>query len=218
MATQHTYTGPAYPPSRAPTDTPLKGRVGILERWRAYSAERERRVLVQWLRRTANRTPDPDPIRRRCDPLLHYRAAAVRTDLLEIAAALERTHNPDPAIVAILNRLAADEPVEPADRLPGLPGRHLPGLPGRPGQRARDPPRRGHPAVPPPGNSPGPGPDRGRVELRQTDQGREGAARGGSEAQDRSRRRARRRHLHRCAPHMPCRPPGQCRATACRSH
>jgi hypothetical protein len=108
MASQHTYSGPAYPPSRAPTDTPLKGRVGIRERWRANRAKRKLRVIVHWLRRTANRTPDPNPISRRCDPLLHYRAAAVRTDLLEIAAALERTHNPDPAIVATLHDLLAN--------------------------------------------------------------------------------------------------------------
>jgi hypothetical protein len=108
MATQHTYTGHAYPPSRALTDTPVKSRVGTLERWRAYRAERERRVIVQWLRRTANRAHDPGPIRRRREALLHYRAAAVRTDLLEIAAALERAHDPDPAIVATLHELLAN--------------------------------------------------------------------------------------------------------------
>jgi hypothetical protein len=110
MATQHTYTGHAYPPSEPLTATPVKGRVGILERSRAYRAERERerRVIVQWLRRTANRAPDPGPIRRRREALLHYRAAAVRTDLLEIAAALERTHDPDPAIVATLHELLAN--------------------------------------------------------------------------------------------------------------
>jgi hypothetical protein len=108
MATRHTYTGPAYAPARAPIDTPVNSRVGILERSRAYRAERERRVLVQWLRRTANRAHDPDPIGRRREALLHYRAAAVRSELLEIAAALERTHNPDQAIVATLHELLAN--------------------------------------------------------------------------------------------------------------
>ena len=41
-----------------------------------------------------------------------------------------------------------------AHRLAGLPRRHLPGLRGRPGQRARDPAGRGHPAVPPPARRP----------------------------------------------------------------
>lgn len=107
MATQDTYTGHAYRPSEV-TATPVKSRVGILERWRSYRAERERRVIVQWLRRTANSTHDPGPIRRRREALLHYRAAAVRTDLLEIAAALERTHDPDPAIIATLRELLAN--------------------------------------------------------------------------------------------------------------
>ncbi len=108
MATQHRYTGHAYPPSRALADTPVKSRVGILERSRAYRAEHERRVIVQWLRRTASRAHDPDPIRRHREMLLRYRAAAVRTELLEIAAALERTHHPDASIIATLHELLAN--------------------------------------------------------------------------------------------------------------
>jgi hypothetical protein len=108
MATQHIYRGRAYPPSPALTDTPVKSAVGILERWHAARTERHRRVIVQWLRRTANRAPDPNAIRRRRAALLHYRAAAVRTDLLEIAAALERAHDPDPAILATLHELLAN--------------------------------------------------------------------------------------------------------------
>jgi hypothetical protein len=38
MATQHTYTGHPYPPSRALTDTPVKSRVGTHERSRVYRA------------------------------------------------------------------------------------------------------------------------------------------------------------------------------------
>jgi hypothetical protein len=108
MATQHTYTGHANPPSRARTDTPVKSRIGILQRSRAYRAERERQVIIQWLRRTANRAHDPGPIRRRRETLLHYRVAAVRTKLLEIAAALDRTYDPDPAIIATLHELLAN--------------------------------------------------------------------------------------------------------------
>jgi hypothetical protein len=40
--------------------------------------------------------------------LLHYRAAAVRTDLLEIAALLERAHDPDPACIEALRALLAN--------------------------------------------------------------------------------------------------------------
>jgi hypothetical protein len=40
--------------------------------------------------------------------LLHYRAAAVRTDLLEIAALIERVDNPDPDCVAALRNLLAN--------------------------------------------------------------------------------------------------------------
>lgn len=108
MATQDTHAGHMHPHSEPLTDTPVKSRVGILERSRAYRAERERRVIVQWLRRTASRVHDPGPIRRRREALLHSRAAAVRTDLLKIAAALERAHNPDPAIVVTLHELLAN--------------------------------------------------------------------------------------------------------------
>jgi hypothetical protein len=41
--------------------------------------------------------------------LLHYRAAAVRADLLEIAALLEHAHDPDPGCVAALRELLRGE-------------------------------------------------------------------------------------------------------------
>jgi hypothetical protein len=50
--------------------------------------------------------------------LLHYRVAAVRTDLLELAAILERAHDPDPACLAALHELLAngcDSPLYNAD-------------------------------------------------------------------------------------------------------
>jgi hypothetical protein len=65
-------------------------------------------VIVQWLRRTASRARDTDPIRRRREALLHYRAAAVRADLLEIAAMLERSQTPDPTCVATLHKLLSN--------------------------------------------------------------------------------------------------------------
>ena len=40
--------------------------------------------------------------------LLRYRAAAVRTDLLEIAALLEQSCDPDPASVKAIHRLLAN--------------------------------------------------------------------------------------------------------------
>lgn len=108
MATQTTNPTPAQLTAEALSDTAIKARVSTLEHWRQYHAERKRRVIVQWLRRTANRAHDTDPIRRRCEALLRYRAAAVRTDLLEIAATLERATNPNPACVATLHELLAN--------------------------------------------------------------------------------------------------------------
>ena len=104
MATQHTYPEPVRF-GAATTDTPLDTRVSMRERWRQHRAEHKRRVIVQWLRRTASRANETDPMRQRSQPLLHYRAAAVRADLLEIAAMLERTQTPNPACVTTLHRL-----------------------------------------------------------------------------------------------------------------
>lgn len=117
MATQHTYTGRAHEPTQAPTGTPIESSRGILERRRERRAGRKhaqlisartRRALASRLRRTATLAVDRDPIRRRRDVLLHYRAAAVRTDLLEIAALLERAHDPDPACIEALRALLAN--------------------------------------------------------------------------------------------------------------
>jgi hypothetical protein len=115
MATQPTYPTGVTHPAQARTTT--VEREGILDRWRAHRAERmqarlisarNRRVLAKWLRRTANCEHDTDPIRRRREALLHYRAAAVRTDLLEIAALIEHAPSPDPARVATLRDLLAN--------------------------------------------------------------------------------------------------------------
>jgi hypothetical protein len=81
---------------------------GALERRRERTAARKRRRLARWVRRTANRRPHLDPIARRRQPLLHDRAAAVRSELLEIAAILDRAHHADPGAVATLHALLAN--------------------------------------------------------------------------------------------------------------
>jgi hypothetical protein len=127
MATPDTYSERVSLPGDAGPQSSVDSDRGILRRWRERRAERKpvrlvsarnRRMLAQRLRRTAKDAHDRDPIRRRYDVLLHHRAAAVRTDLLEIAALLERTHDPDPASVAALHELLAngcDSPLYNAD-------------------------------------------------------------------------------------------------------
>ena len=94
-------------PTQATGPTTASGRT-IRGWWRERRAEHRRRVIVSWLRRTADRTEEPDPIARRRQPLLHYRVAAVRTELLEIAAALERAQNAPPTSVETLRALLAN--------------------------------------------------------------------------------------------------------------
>jgi hypothetical protein len=60
------------------------------------------------LRRLATSGPARDAARRRFELLLHTRVAAVRTDLLEIAALLERAIEPDPWCVSALQHLLTD--------------------------------------------------------------------------------------------------------------
>jgi hypothetical protein len=116
MATQSRQPPRVGHPAHAQTTRAIERAPGTRDRWQARRAERKharlisarkRRVLAKWLRRTANHAIDPDPIRRRYDVLLHYRAAAVRTDLLEIAALLERATDPNPDCVTALHDLLA---------------------------------------------------------------------------------------------------------------
>lgn len=118
MATTDAYPEHLGVPADAQTPTTAEHHE-ILERWRERTPERKyarlirarnRRMLVQWLRLTAKHATDRDSIRRRHDVLLHYRAAAVRTDLLEIAALLERAHDPDPDCIVALQNLLANHP------------------------------------------------------------------------------------------------------------
>jgi hypothetical protein len=116
MASADTYTEylganalahrPAEATRRSAGERSREQRLGRKEA-RLVSAD-GRRELARRLRRTAQLATDQDPIRRRGDVLLHHRAAAVRDDLLEIAARLERSCSPDPACVVALHRLLAD--------------------------------------------------------------------------------------------------------------
>jgi hypothetical protein len=79
-------------------------------RWHLLQSEmllstRKRLTIARWLRRTANRVPEADPVRRRRELLLCDRVALVRTDLLELADLLERTEDPDPDSVNALRAL-----------------------------------------------------------------------------------------------------------------
>lgn len=89
-------------------------------RWRGRKrarllSARERRILVRWLCRSADRAPDRDPLRRQLEVLLCDRVAVARTDLLEIAVMLEHAQDPDPARVAAQRDLLSDRLREPAD-------------------------------------------------------------------------------------------------------
>jgi hypothetical protein len=64
---------------------------------------RNRRALADGLRRTA--APTQPPRRFDCCPVLPDRVAAVRSELLELASALERTDDPDPACVALIHEM-----------------------------------------------------------------------------------------------------------------
>jgi hypothetical protein len=90
----------------------------IIERWRQRTAShhrarlisaRNRRALARRLRRVADVTHAPPrwALGRDREPLLQLRVAAVRADLLEIAALLEHTNHPDPERVSALDRLLA---------------------------------------------------------------------------------------------------------------
>ena len=117
MATQNPYAEHAHLPARLPIHTTVETEDGLTGRWHQRNAKRKRtrlvsarnrRALAKWVRRTANHAHDPDPIRRRREALLHHGAAAVRTELLEIAAIIEHAHDPDPAAVAALHALLAN--------------------------------------------------------------------------------------------------------------
>jgi hypothetical protein len=80
-----------------------------------------RQTLADGLRRTA--APNQPPRRFDCCPVLTDRVAAVRSELLELASALEQTDDPDPACVALIHELLTNgcsplyNPNLPADDL-----------------------------------------------------------------------------------------------------
>jgi hypothetical protein len=124
MATQHTRSTRAGVPFPAPTAA-TDG--GILNSYRERHAARQRarlistrkrRLITRWLRRTARHTQPTSPLARRRATLRHYRVAAVRVELLEIAALVETARDPDPACIAELHELLAngcDSPLYNAD-------------------------------------------------------------------------------------------------------
>jgi hypothetical protein len=85
----------------------VAGRGGKPTRGQPVRA-RHRRMLAKWLRRTANRKYDLHPVCHRRELLLCDRIASVRSDLLEIAAMLESTHDPEPMCVATLRNLLSN--------------------------------------------------------------------------------------------------------------
>jgi hypothetical protein len=124
MANPDTSPEPSHEQAEPPTPTTLEPGRGIIGRWRKRHPQRRlarllrprgRRALAESLRRTAKDATDRkrklsglDQAARRTwapDLLLHYRAAAVRTELLEIAALLEQATDPDPACVREIHEL-----------------------------------------------------------------------------------------------------------------
>ncbi len=86
----------------------LIGDVTRVRPHRLTVSSRSQRRLARWVRRTANSQPSRDPVRRRQQLMLHDRVVAVRTDLLEIAEMLVGAQDPDPSVLADLQRLLAD--------------------------------------------------------------------------------------------------------------
>jgi hypothetical protein len=97
---------------------------------------RSRRALADGLRRTA--APNQPPRRFDCCPVLTDRVAAVRSELLELASALEQTHNPDPTCVAVIHELLTNgcsplyNPNLPADDLHTVLARARAGIANQP--------------------------------------------------------------------------------------
>src|SRR5437588_12500863 len=107
-ATTDTHSKWPRPAAEAPDPTTVERDRAIVGRCLERAAERSRarlvsprnrRKLAQSLRRTARDASDRNRTRQPYDLLLCGRAAAVRTELIEIAARLEQAQHPDPARV-----------------------------------------------------------------------------------------------------------------------
>ena len=114
MATQDTYSGAVDLVAEAPALTTSERRYGLFGRFER-SAERKRRRLVSARHRRAlarglRRTAASLQPQTRFDvcPILLDRVAPLRPELLQIATALEQTHDPDPTSVALIHELLAD--------------------------------------------------------------------------------------------------------------
>jgi hypothetical protein len=79
---------------------------GVARKRRRLVSSRSRRALARWLRETAAAT-QPSTRFDSC-PVLRDRLADVRTELSELADALEESSEPDPACVALLRELLSD--------------------------------------------------------------------------------------------------------------
>jgi hypothetical protein len=108
MADADAYPMRAHASTEAPTGPAINTHALTPESWRRHRADRNRRKIARWLRQTAKRAHDTDPIRRRREALIHQRALAVHRDLLEIATLLERTPNADASCIATLHAMLAN--------------------------------------------------------------------------------------------------------------
>src|ERR1700761_8438683 len=107
----------SHPAGKAPPPITVGLDRAIIQRWGRRNAERRltrllrprnRRALAERLRRTANNPTNRRPARRGRGALVHDRAAAVRTELLEIPALLDRAPALGPASVGEIGQLLAD--------------------------------------------------------------------------------------------------------------
>jgi hypothetical protein len=117
MATPDTSSERPHPRGDIPSHAAVERDLGVLQRWSKRNADRRlarllrprsRRALAEQLRRTAKDANDRNRWRACHDLLLRYRAALVRTELLEIAAMLEQVSDPDPACVTEIRDLLAN--------------------------------------------------------------------------------------------------------------
>ncbi len=96
----------------AVTRTTSDAGQGVPWHSRKRTTDHQRRALLKWLRRTANHTDRSHRFRRHA--LLSDRAAGVRSELLQIAAMLEHTHDPNPTSVIELHQLLTDHSNSPS--------------------------------------------------------------------------------------------------------
>jgi hypothetical protein len=104
MRVSVTTAGPQAKESYVVTQDTYSGHFGRSGRKRRrLVSPRHRRALAHGLRRTAASTQPPT----RFDicPILLDRVAPLRPELLQLATALEQTHDPDPTSVALIHEL-----------------------------------------------------------------------------------------------------------------